>query len=357
MKGQELPVLVEDAEAVVAAIEGIADGLRGSSVLVTGATGLLGSQIVRALLCANDLLGLGCRILASGRSAEKLAEVFDDPGAEELGFCVADVADSLEVEGPVDYIFHCAIPTSSRFFVSRPVDTINAAFCGTRNVLELARAKEAKSVVYLSSLEVYGEFFGRDAAVSEAEFGSIDPMSVRSSYSEGKRLCECLCAAYASQYQVPVKVARLSQTFGAGVEYDDGRVFAEFARCALEERPITLHTLGRTTRTYCYTADAVVALLYILLCGENGEAYNVSNENTAISIREMAELVSRTLSATGVPVVVDVPDDLEVYGYNPEMVIKLDCSKLRELGWEPKTNLEEMFTRMARGFSGQQSGL
>lgn len=357
MRGQELSVLVEDADAVVAAIEGIADGLRGSSVLVTGATGLLGSQIVRALMSANGALDLGCRILASGRSAEKLVEAFGDSKAMGLEFCIADVVDGLEVEGSIDYIFHCASPTSSRFFVSRPVDTIDAAFCGTRNVLELARVKKAKSVVYLSSLEVYGEFFDRESAISEDEFGSIDPMSVRSSYSEGKRLCECLCAAYASQFQVPVKVARLSQTFGAGVKYDDGRVFAEFARCALEERPITLHTLGRTTRTYCYTADAVAALFYILLRGENGEAYNVSNEDTAISIREMAELVSRTLSATGVPVVVDIPDNLEAYGYNPEMIIKLDCSKLRELGWKPKTNLEEMFTRMARGFSGQQSGL
>lgn len=344
-------VLSEDADCVVEGIAELAEPLRGASVLVTGATGLIGTLVVCSLMRASQALSLGCRVIAAGRNAERLEDAFGAPDGEALAFCVGDVADGLVVDGNVDYIIHGASPTSSKFFVSHPVDTINAAIDGTRNILDLAIEKNVKSMVYLSSLEVYGEIFDHPGLVSESEFGSIDPMTVRSSYSEGKRLCECLCAAYASQYNVPVKVARLSQTFGAGVRYDDGRVFAEFARCALEERPITLHTQGRTTRTYCYTADAVCALLFLLLRGQNGEAYNVSNEETAISIRDMAQLVSETLSATNVPVVVDVPDDLESYGYNPEMVIKLDCSKLRALGWAPKTGLAEMFVRMSRSYT------
>ena len=135
-------------------------------------------------------------------------------------------------------------------------------------------------MVYLSSLEVYGVPQTEDGTVTETDYGYIDPLSVRSSYSEGKRMVECLCASYAKEYQVPVKVARLSQTFGAGVEYHDGRVFAEFARCAVEKRNIILHTAGNTLRTYCYTKDAVAALLTILVKGEVGSAYNVTNKNT-----------------------------------------------------------------------------
>lgn len=341
----------EDAYFVAESISAFADRLADATVLVTGATGLIGASVVRSLLVANERYGLGCHVIAASRSAERLSEVFGQPRGAALSFYVGDVADEIAIEEPIDFVVHGASPTSSKFFVSNPVDTIDVAFDGTRNLLRLARDKQVKSMVYLSSLEVYGEIHDHADPIREDEYGSIDPVSVRSSYSEGKRLCECLCAAFASQYGVPVKVARLSQTFGAGVRYEDGRVFAEFARCALEGRPIVLHTQGRTTRTYCYTADAVAALFYILFFGENGEAYNVSNEETAVSIREMADLVSATLSAGEAPVIIDVPVDIESYGYNPEMVIKLDCAKLRRLGWEPKVGLAEMFERMARGFS------
>ena len=110
-------------------------------------------------------------------------------------------------------------------------------------------------------------------------------------------MVECLCASYAHEYSVPVKIARLSQTFGPGVAYEDGRVFAEFARCALEQRDIVLHTQGHTVRSYCYTKDALSALLYILISGKAGEAYNVTNMDTAVSIKEMAELVCETIGS------------------------------------------------------------
>jgi dTDP-glucose 4,6-dehydratase len=149
---------------------------------------------------------------------------------------------------------------------------------------------------------------------------------------------------------VPVKVARLSQTFGAGVTYEDGRVFAEFARCAVEKKNIVLHTAGNTLRTYCYTGDAASALFTILVKGDAGSAYNVTNKNTAVTIKEMAQCVCDTFPESGISVEFDLPEDLESFGYNPEMVIRLDTTRLESLGWKPFVDLSDMFVRMIKAF-------
>lgn len=326
--------------------------LKDSTVLVTGATGLIGSQVVKALACANRLKGTNIRVLAFVRSREKAKKVFGELlNREDVDLVLGDVNRGVKTEEPVDYIIHGASATSSRFFVTNPVETIVTALDGTRNILEFAREKRVKGMVYLSSLEVYGVPQTPDGRVTEKDYGYIDPLSVRSSYSEGKRMVECLCVSYASEYQVPVKIARLSQTFGAGVEYADGRVFAEFARCAVEKRNIVLHTAGNTLRTYCYTKDAVSALLYILLKGNAGEAYNVTNKDTAVTIREMAQFVCDTFPESGISVEFDMPEDLASFGYNPEMVIRLDSSRLEELGWQATVGLREMFIRMVESFT------
>lgn len=339
-------------------LEEIANGsvpfeeLSGKTVLITGATGLIGSQIVRGLACRNRLYGENIHIIALVRNREKAEKMFA-PLLErgDLTLLVGDIAKPLTVDVPVDYILHGASATSSQYFVSHPVETIYTAIDGTRNLLELAVEKKVQGFVYLSSLEVYGTPAADAGLIAETYSGYLDCMQVRSSYSEGKRMVECLCASYASEYGVPVKVARLSQTFGPGVEYNDGRVFAEFARCAIEKRDIVLHTAGNTVRSYCYTKDAVNALLYILLRGECGQAYNVTNMDTAVSIREMAQMVCDLFPESGIQLQFDMPKDLASFGYNPEMVIRLDSSKLQALGWKAETGLEEMFRRLVESMA------
>lgn len=346
MESPDNKILQEDLEQA-AALDLPVEALQDTRVFVTGATGLLGSQMVKFLLCLNRKKGLNITVIAYVRNEKKAEKVFPYVGENEhLILATGDINDKIVYEGQVDYIIHGASATSSRYFVSHPVETIHTAMDGTENVLVFAREKQVKGMVYLSSLEVYGTPEAEAGLISEKDYGYIDPLSVRSSYSEGKRMVECLCVSHGAEYGVPVKIARLSQTFGAGVEYDDGRVFAEFARCAIEKKNIVLHTQGKTVRSYCYTTDAITALLFILMKGQQGEAYNVTNMDTAISIYEMGKLVCELYPESGITVEKDIPEDLSGFGYNPEMVIRLDSSKLESLGWKATVDLKGMFRRL-----------
>jgi nucleoside-diphosphate-sugar epimerase len=313
--------------------------LQGQTILITGATGLLGSNVVKYLVGQNRQLERPVKILALIRNREKVERLFGN--AENIVYIVGDVREKLSVEQPVDYVVHTASQTASKAFIHEPVETIDTALVGTRNVLELAREKRAKKMLYLSTMEVYGAPT-TDEKITEEHETNLNTMAVRSSYPESKRMCEALCCAYSKEYAVPVSVLRLTQTFGPGVTYNDGRVFAEFARCAIEKRDIVLHTKGETKRNYLYTVDAVKAILTVLLKGESGQAYNVANEATYCSIYEMAQMVAEKCAGGAIKVRVEVEDESK-FGFAPTLKMNLDTSKLQRLGWRPEVGLEEMF--------------
>lgn len=319
--------------------------LNGKCILVTGATGLIGTTLIHGIMQRNEKKEAGIHILALVRNKEKANALFSSYIERgDLQLVAGDILKLPLIEENVDYIIHGASVTASRDFVEKPVETITTAIDGTRNLLELARQKNVKGMVYMSSMEVYGTPYD-EQPLTEERMGYLNPLAVRSSYSESKQMVENLCVAYASEYGIPVKIVRLTQTFGPGVAGDDGRVFAEFARCAVMGKDIRLQTEGLTKRMYLYTADAVTALLTVLTKGEDGQAYNAANVNSYCSIREMAELVAKEFGQGKSSVVIAVSDTPNA-SYNPVMQVYLDTTRLQALGWTTHVDLREMYERM-----------
>lgn len=343
-------VLLEDMEQVVSDGNIPWDKMRNSTALVTGATGTIGSALVRAMFAANKKHGIGIRILASGRDKERAKQLIEAYGAEFFGH---DICGPLEVNGSVDYILHCAAVTKSSEMAANPVSVIETSIRGTSNVLALAKEKCVKSMVYLSSMEVYGRTDPALPSVTEDELGFVDLKTMRSCYPESKRMCECMCNCWSAQYGVPVKIARLAQTFGAGTQREDPRVFAQFARSALTGKDIILHTEGKSRGNYCYISDAVRGLFLLLMKGENGEAYNIANPDAGMTIREMAEVVADKVCGNKASVIVDKPQDIEKRGYAPDAERRLSTEKIEELGWKAKFSLAEMYKRMLADWCGE----
>ena len=308
----------------------------GKKILVTGATGLIGKLCVKSLLNS----GYNTQVIALVRDEEKAKNIFGE--SKRLTYLVQDINQRINTTRRVDYIIHAASTTSSKDFVEKPVETIYTAINGSRNILEFAKNKRLEGVVYLSSLEIYG--VNEKENIKERDYGYIDILNPRSSYSESKKMVETMCISYGREYGVPVKIARLAQTFGAGVSISDNRVFAQFAKAIINKENIVLHTKGETKRNYCYTTDAVRGIFTILTKGENNNAYNVANENSYCSISEMAYLLENEYTK------VEYKIDEVNRGYNPTVKIALKTEKLNALGWEAKVNLKEMFDRLIMNF-------
>ena len=321
----------------------------GSTILVTGATGVIGSIIIKSIVEYNKEYEEKINCIGLARNPEKVKSVFleelDASGfVPNVSFLYQDIEKKIPETVKCDFIIHTANSTTSKFFMTNPVEVIDCIYIGSRNVFEFARKSSVKGVVYLSSMEVFGQVF-EEKRVGEKDLGYIDLQNVRSCYSEGKRLVECLAASYAHEYGLPVKVVRLAQTFGAGVPSTENRVFAQFARAALKGEDIVLHTKGVSLGNYCYTTDVIRAILLLLLSGEKGDVYTVVNEETTQSIYDMACMVAEKFSNGKSKVIFDIPEGNE-YGYAPYTRLKLSSAKINALGWTAEYNLKEMFERM-----------
>lgn len=322
----------------------IFEGLHNSTVLVTGATGLIGSEIVLGFLAANRIKNLNIRVVALVRNYKKAQEIFKNVlTRKELEIVVQDINDEISYEMDVDYIIHCASNTSSENMLKNPVDTILTNINGTKNALDFGVKKIVKSFVYLSSIEAYG-VLNKDGTIKEEELGYLDLSSPRSSYPESKRMCENLCISYAKQFGINVKIARLTQTFGAGVNSDDKRVFAQFVRSIINNQDIILHTKGLSSKSYCYLTDACSAILCILLKGKSEEFYNIANPSTKKSIKAIAEMLAEKYD---ISVKYEISDNNK---YFSDVDFDFDVKKLFSLGFYCKVDLEEMFSRLVESF-------
>lgn len=323
---------------------------KNSTVLITGATGLIGSQLIHVFNYANKVFKTNIKILALVRNAKKAKDIFPQYRTDGIKFIVQNIEQEIRYKGKIDYIIHTANTTSSKEMVENAAETLISIVQGTKNILELSKNCNPKSVVYLSSMEVYGDIpITREKALGEDDYGYINILKPRNSYPEGKRAAECLCASYYSEYKVPVKIARLAQTIGAGVNYNDGRVFAEFARCIVEKRNIVLKTKGETIRSYIYITDAVSAILSMLEKGDNGESYNIANSDTTCSIKEMAEMLCNQYQQPKLVIKIEdkyFPCTTKYY---------LDTTKYyNKSGWKASVDLMEAYSKLVSSFIFQK---
>lgn len=322
--------------------------LEGKTILITGAGGLVGSMLIRGLCVLSEEYCINLRMLALVRRDKDFGRLFSKEIEKGIvRVVIGDVTDELRIEENVDFIIHGASITNSRCFIDHPVEVILTNVVGTNHVWELAHQKEVESMVYLSTMEVYG-FTTIEEVLTEENIKYLNTLAVRSCYPESKRLAENMCVAYWNEYAVPAKIIRLAQCFGYGVDITDQRVFAEFARCAKQRKDICLLTDGGSKRMYLDTMDAVSAVLTVLLKGTNGEAYNAANKDTYCSVRDMAELVAEKVADGEIKVVIQ-NDAIASKKFSPPHRLLLDTSKIENLGWQAKAGLEEMYGRVLEG--------
>lgn len=308
--------------------------LSGCNVLITGATGLIGSCIVEILMSRDNK---DYHVYASGRNEDRAKIRFENYANDKsFHFLRHDVERPLDNNIRFDYIIHAASNASPNFFAQKPVEVIKSNIDGVANLIEYGLQHEMKRFLYVSSGEIYGEGDGR--IFTEDYSGYINCATPRACYPSSKRTAETLCVSYAAEYGVDVVIARPCHTYGPYFTEQDNRVYAQFIRNTLKDENIVMKSTGTQFRSWCYVVDCASAILHILLKGENGCAYNIADDKSNITIKELAEMIA---DIAGCKVVFDIPSDMEKAGYNVVSKSIFANEKLKALGWTVKNSMKE----------------
>lgn len=309
--------------------------LKDKTVLISGASGMVGTFLIHVLLQKD----LNVRVIALGRNAERAKERFQEYWeSENFSFLSHNINQKLDVKENVDFVIHAASNTHPVAYATDPIGTILTNLIGTKNMLDLADEKQAERFLFVSSVEVYGENRGDTEYFDETYCGYIDCNTLRAGYPEGKRAGEALCQAYIKQRNMDAVIGRLSRTYGPSMLETDTKAISQFIKKGAAKEDIVLKSEGTQLYSYVYVADAVSALLTILLDGRKGEAYNISDKKSDISLRDLAQMIA---GYSGVKVRFELPDETERAGYSKATKALLDSGKLRHLGWSAKWTIED----------------
>lgn len=344
------PIIQEDLERITAAAVDW-DRLSGKSVLISGANGFLAAYMAETLLYLNESRNAEIQVMGlvrnRERAARQLGQLIDRP---DFTLVVQDVRDPFSGPPRPHFVVHAASQASPKYFGSDPVGTFEANVLGTQRMLEIANHDACEGFLFFSSGEVYGHGLDPRVPVTETSFGHLDPVNLRACYAEGKRAGEALCTCWHSQFGVPVRIVRISHTYGPGMSLDDGRVFADFVADIVAHRDIMLKSNGMTRRPFCYLADATIAYFTVLLNGNSGEAYNVGSD-TETSILELANTLCELFPERKCKVISQTRPPGDAYISSPVLGGHFDISKMRKLGWEPTTGIREGFKRTVLSYS------
>lgn len=336
-------LLHDEYSKIIAILKNGSNLLKDKTFVISGANGLIGSYLIDFLLYLNDTYNTSIKIYAISRSKKNLLERFGI-NVENLYYIEQDLSDNCNIDIKADYIIHLASNAHPRAYSNDPVGTMMCNFIGTKNLLDCAKDNNCR-FLYISSGEIYGS--NVDHYFTEEDLGYIDTKDFRSCYPEAKRASETLCFAYQSQYNVDINVARLSYVYGPTITNSNSRADAQFLRNALNGEDIVLKSKGLQKRTYCYVADVVSAILYILLYSKTCEVYNISNMQSIVSISEYAHALA---NVANVDVIYDIPSDIESKGYSKAKDSILDSNKLCNIGWKPMFSFKEGIEHTYKNF-------
>jgi len=310
---------------------------KDKSLLVTGARGLIGSYLIDTIMLANEKMNLNCKVYALGLSIhgkERFKEYLNNPLFE---YIIHDVNKELTINDNIDYVIHLASNTHPLSYAKEPIKTITTNVIGTYNLLNFASQKKVKRFVFASSVEIYGES-KKDVLLFDEDYcGYINSNTLRAGYPEGKRCGEALCQAFKEEKKIDVVIPRFSRIYGPTILKEDSKAISQFLFKALNNEDIILKSEGKQHYSYTYVYDAVYALLLIILNGENGEAYNVSYPETDKKLFEIANLIADSVNKK---VLFDLPSEVEKKGFSKATIARMDNSKLKRLGFNPKYDMK-----------------
>lgn len=305
--------------------------LRNKTLLISGATGLIGTPLVDMLVFLNIQYDLGLKLILISRTERSSKYDF-------IRYIVHDISIPFTINEKLDFVIHAASNTHPLQYSKYPIETITTNVFGTCNLLSLVKENEGCRFLLLSSVEIYGSDVNKsERGFSENDCGYLDCNNPRSCYNESKRLCETICAAYQSEKAIDYVTARLSRVYGPTLKSDDSKAMSQFLRNAISGQDIVLKSDGKQFYSYIYSADAASALLFLLLNGKNGEVYNIADEKSNITLEQLANTIAEF---AGKKVVFELPNEIESKGYSKSKCSILNVEKIRSLGWQPQFDIK-----------------
>jgi nucleoside-diphosphate-sugar epimerase len=311
------------------------ESLDEKTLLITGASGGIGTFFIDALMCRNRLYNGNVKIIALGRDKARLEKRFGKYSGNRVSMLVHDVNSEIPSDTQCDFIIHAASSTHPLQYSTKPIETITANVMGTYNLLELASRQKKCRMVFLSSVEVYGQNKGDINKFSEEYCGYIDCNTLRAGYPESKRVGEALCQAYIHEKNVDAVILRLCRVYGPTTAEDDSKAVSQLIRNAVNHEDIILKSEGTQLYSYVFIADVISALMCVMRCGKTGEAYNAASDDSDISLKDIAGMLS---TISNVKTIYQKPESNESMGYSTATKALLDTAKIKNLGWVSRYN-------------------